>query len=379
MTGQEILDRLSDSFKNDLQTLVKQGKVKSDGSLEEIPNAEDKKIISVDSFRFIVEVQRIDNIQTSNILKNLREIGGYSHKSAGVVDVFKYEDGTIEYVTSPDGMHRILMALICGVKEIPVNIQDVHPIGATNQDIIDTEKRFFDDKNGRSAGITETDKMRSDKLSGKMTPKQKKLDETLEKVGINVGDIGAPKETAHYSYSTISELDKVVSNNEHPCYVDLEEFGTSTIWMTNFIPKEGSNPRLHGGIAVTKSIIDNLGDPVVESMFEKWFKSTGKYTYSYYQQEWWTAKVQHTRNMENTTLRLLVAFNQWYRTKFDGDNCISIDKISSLLEVMNTETKQFIDDCLIKNMLIDYAPVVKVEEEEEDFSFLDKEFDTQTV
>ena len=192
MTGQEILDRLSDSFKNDLQTLVKQGKVKSDGSLEEIPNAEDKKIISVDSFRFIVEVQRIDNIQTSNILKNLREIGGYSHKSAGVVDVFKYEDGTIEYVTSPDGMHRILMALICGVKEIPVNIQDVHPIGATNQDIIDTEKRFFDDKNGRSAGITETDKMRSDKLSGKMTPKQKKLDETLEKVGINVGDIIGP-------------------------------------------------------------------------------------------------------------------------------------------------------------------------------------------
>ena len=182
VTGQEILDRLSDSFKNDLQTLVNQGKVKGDGSLEEIPNAKDKKIISVDSFRFIVEVQRIDNIQTSNILKNLREIGGYSHKSAGVVDVFKYEDESIDYVTSPDGMHRILMALICGVKQIPVNIQDVHPIGATNQDIIDTEKRFFDDKNGRSAGITETDQMRSDKLSGKMTPKQKKLDETLEKV-----------------------------------------------------------------------------------------------------------------------------------------------------------------------------------------------------
>mgnify|MGYP003123788732 FL=1 len=59
VTGQEILDRLSDSFKNDLQTLVNQGKVKGDGSLEEIPNAKDKKIISVDSFRFIVEVQRI--------------------------------------------------------------------------------------------------------------------------------------------------------------------------------------------------------------------------------------------------------------------------------------------------------------------------------
>ena len=41
---------------------------------------------------------------------------------------------------------------------------------ATNEEIIASEKQFFDDKNGRNAKITLTDQMRSDKLSNTMSP-----------------------------------------------------------------------------------------------------------------------------------------------------------------------------------------------------------------
>lgn len=382
LSGEEILKNLSSKFWQEYKKLKDLNLIKTNGALDSIPNIKKKTVVNLENFRFIAEVQRIDNLQESNILKNLKEIGGFKHKSAGVADVFEYENQEIDYVTSPDGMHRWIMAYLSGVSQIAVNPQDVHSADASNQEIIDAEKQFFDDKNGRSAGITETDKMRSDKLSGKLNDKQKKLDETLEKVGINVGDIGAPKESANYSYKTISELDKVVINDKHPCYIDLEEFAETTSWMTDFIPKDGCGPRLHGAIANAKKIVGSIDDPVISKMFERWLKSSGKYSYSYYQTDWWTGKVQHSRNMENTTIRLVVAFNQWYREKFDGENCISQSDIQHILEVMNTETKQFVDDCIDKKMLIDYAPVAHTsdyQEEDDDFSSLDNEFSDMAV
>ncbi len=373
ITGEEIIKNLSPKFWEEFDRLVENGTIKIDGALDDIPNPQKKTIIKRNAFRFIVEVQRIDNIQESNILKNLKEIGGYRHKSAGVADAFEYEDPEIEYVTSPDGLHRWIMAYLCNVLNISVNLQDVHAADATNEEIIAAEKQFFDDKNGRNAKITLTDQMRSDKLSNTMTPKQQKLDEELAKAGINVGDIGAPKETATYSYGSVSELDKLVTTETHPCYTDTEEIKDTTIWMKDFIKNDALGPRLHGGIVSAKRIIDSKGDAAFSSMFEKWLRSTGKYSYAYYQTDWWTAKVQHTRNMENTTLRLLVAFNQWYRDRLESGNCISLNDVEDFLKVMNTETNQFVDDCIVKEMLIDYAPVAHAtEEEDSNYSSIDE-------
>jgi hypothetical protein len=375
MTGQEILDTLSDRFKQELKTLIEQGKVKCDGPLGEIPNPKDKKIIDVANFRFIVEVQRIDNIQENNIIKNLKDIGGYNHKSAGVVDVFGYEDENITYVTSPDGMHRILMALVCGVTEVAVNIQDIHSAEATNQQIIDAEKQFFDDKNGRSAGITETDKMRSDKLTNKLSAKDQKLDENLSTAGVRIGEIGASEDDAIYEHDTKSEFDKLLGSVEHPCYVEPEVVHTISNVLVNIIPNGSVGPRIHGAIVNVLNSLENSDDPTLSVMFKKWLKATNKYSYRYYDKTWWSGLVQHSRNMENTALRMFCAFNQWYRAAI-GENCITMKDVEKYLKVMNTETNQFVDDCLVKGMLIDYAPVAEIEEEE-DFSSLDQEFCVQ--
>tara|TARA_B100000530_G_C15891901_1_gene461775 strand:+ start:238 stop:1404 length:1167 start_codon:yes stop_codon:yes gene_type:complete len=362
-TAQDILDTMPADVKTQVEHLIALEKIKSDGPLGDIPNRKDKKVIKVSNIWFIVEVQRIDNIQWSNIIKNLREIGGYNHKSAGVLDVFGYESEDIDYFTSPDGMHRLIMALICGVEEVAVNIQDVHAADATNEEIVSAEKQFFDDKNGRSSPISETDKMRSDKLSGKLSAKDKKLDEDLSTAGVRIGDIGASEDDAIYEHDTKSEFDKLLAYAEHPCYVKPSVVYAISSSLVNIIPNGSIGARTHGAIINVINSLESSDDPTLALMFRKWLKATNKYSYRYYDKAWWSGLVQHSRNMENTALRMFCAFNQWYRTAV-GENCIAVKDVEKYLKVMNTETKQFVDDCLVKEMTIAYAPVAEMEEEE---------------
>lgn len=377
LSGEEILKNLSSKFWQEYKKLKDLNLIKTDGALDSIPNIKKKTVVNLENFRFIAEVQRIDNLQESNILTNLKEIGGFQHKSAGVADVFEYENQEIDYVTSPDGMHRWIMAYLSGVSQIAVNAQDVHSADASNQEIIDAEKQFFDDKNGRSAKITETDKMRSDKLTNKLSAKDQKLDENLSIAGVRIGEIGASEDDAIYEHDTKSEFDKLLGSVEHPCYVEPEVVHKISNVLVNIIPNGSVGPRIHGAIVNVLNSLENSDDPTLAVMFKKWLKATNKYSYRYYDKTWWSGLVQHSRNMENTALRMFCAFNQWYRSAI-GENCITMKDVEKYLKVMNTETNQFVDDCLVKGMLIDYAPVAEMEEEE-DFSSLDNEFSDMAV
>ena len=146
--------------------------------------------------------------------------------------------------------------------------------------------------------------------------------------------------------------------------------------LVNIIPNGSVGPRVHGAIVNVVNTLENSDDPTLAVMFKKWLKATNKYSYRYYDKTWWSGLVQHSRNMENTALRMFCAFNQWYREAI-GENCITMKDVEKYLKVMNTETNQFVDDCLVKEMTITYAPVAEMEEEEEDFSSLDQEFCAQ--
>ena len=374
ITGEEVVKSLSKGFYSKFNKLVETGKIKTDGAIQEIPNRDKKTIVNLKHFRFIVEVQRVNNVNEANILKNLTEIGGFSHKSCSPCDVFEYEDPEIELVTSPDGLHRWIMAYLCGVSELPVNPQDVHPINATEEEIRSAEKQFFDDKNGRSAKITETDQMRSDKLSGKMTTKQRKFDAALKEIGVNVGDIGCSVDEATFVFDTVSELDKLVVIKNHPCEVaSTERLAEITQWVSTILNNKNKElgARLYGAVAKCKEMIDDLNDPVISRAFDMWMTQNNKGSFQYYDVNWWTALVQHSRNMENTIIRLLVAFNKGYRNRFDT-NAFDASMVSNFLDVMNTEINQFVDDCLVKGIPINYHPVSKMVVEDEDFSALEE-------
>jgi len=374
ITGKEVVESLSKDFWIKYNNLVKTGKIKTDGSLDEIPNRSKKTVVNLEQFRFIVEVQRVNNVNEANILKNLADIGGFAHKSCSPCDVFEYENPEINEVTSPDGLHRWIMAYLCGVLELAVNPQDVHNIDATEEEIRTAEKQFFDDKNGRSATITETDQMRSDKLSGKLTAKQLKFDTALKEIGVNVGDIGCPEKDATFTFDTVSELDKLVVIKDHPCEVSsIKSLANITQWVSTVLNSQNNNlsARLYGAVAKCKDMIDNLEDSVVSRAFDMWMTQKTKGSFGYYDVNWWTSLVQHSRNMENTIIRLLVAFNEWYRIRFE-EPAFDKSMVSDFLPVMNTEINQFVEDCLVEGIPINYLPVGKMVVEEEDFSALEE-------
>jgi hypothetical protein len=367
LTIEEILDKYP-NLKQSVENLVKAGKLKNDGAIDEIPNLPKKNVISTSKLRFILEVQRVDDIEEANILRNLEEYGGFSHGASGVIDVFSYEDILLEYVTSPDGMHRAIKAYLCGVPELAINEQEVHPIAATEEEIIAKEKKFFDDKNVRSAKVSTSSQMRSDKLSGKMTADQVKLDKALSDAYIHINEYGCSKEAALFELDSFAEIPKLITNQKSVFYIGSDELNKTVSYMSDFLCKDALSPKQFCADAYIFSVPfkDNEDQKV---LYKKFLTSSGKHSYGSYDESFWTDKVQHSRGFESAVVRKLVAFNQWHRLCFDED-ALDMSYFEQILKVMNVETRHFVEDCITQGICIKkYNPfsskVDEVEEEEE--------------
>lgn len=107
----------------------------------------------------------------------------------------------------------------------------------------------------------------------------------------------------------MSELDKLVVIKNHPCEVaSTERLAEITQWVSTILNNKNKElgARLYGAVAKCKEMIDDLNDPVISRAFDMWMTQNNKGSFQYYDVNWWTALVQHSRNMENTIIRLLV-------------------------------------------------------------------------
>jgi len=361
LTIQDII-KLCPNLVNAVLKLVETGKVKNDGALDSIPNISKKNVISTEKLRFILEVQRVDSIEEANILRNLEEIGGFSHSSSGVIDVFGYEDDTKDYVTSPDGMHRALMAYLCEVMELAVNEQDVHSLTATDEEVINKEKKFFDDKNVRSAKVSTASQMRSDKLSGKMTPDQEKLDKKLADAYVHINTYGCAPETALFTLDSFAEVPKVFLNEKSTFYAG-DNINETVTYMSKFLTRDSLSPKQFCAISYIFS--KPFGeDEEKRVLFKLFMTSNSKYSFGAYDENFWTDKVQHSRGMESAVIRLLVAFNQWHKFCFET-NAVDMSYFDDILKLMNVETRHFVEDCINQGICIKKASILHEETEQE--------------
>lgn len=361
LTIQDIITRCPNLVKA-VSRLVEANKVKNDGALDSIPNVSKKNVISTEKLRFILEVQRVDSIEETNILRNLEEIGGFSHSSSGVIDVFGYEDDTKDYVTSPDGMHRALMAYLCGVMELAVNEQDLHSLNATDEEIINKEKKFFDDKNVRSAKVSTASQMRSDKLSGKMTAEQEKLDKKLAEAYVHINEYGCAPESALFTLDSFAEVSKIFTN-EKSAFYSGDNINETVTYMSKFLTSDSLSPKQFCAISYIFS--KPFGeDEEKRVLFKLFMTSTSKYSFGTYDENFWTDKVQHSRGMESAVIRLLVAFNQWHKFCFDS-NAIDMSYFDDILKLMNVETRHFVEDCINQGICIKKASILQDEDESE--------------
>lgn len=362
LTIKEIIERYCPNLETAVKNYAAAGKIKIDGALDEIPNIKKKNVIALENLCFIIQVQRVDSIQENNILKNLVDYGGFCHSASGVIDAFAYESE--DYWTSPDGMHRAIMAYLCGVDYIAINEQDVHGSELSPLEIIEREKKFFDDKNVRSVKVSIASQMRSDKLSGQMSPQQKKMDEALRNCSIHINTYGCDKESAKFEFGSFAELEKILTNKTGPCYIGEDEITKTVTFMSEFLASKWHSPKLFAAMAyIVSNIIGE--DYTLKSIFRKWVESRGKYSFNSYDSNWWTDKVQHSRGMESAVIRLITAFNQWHYFVFE-ENIINIGKLDDLLKVMNIETRHFVEDCLVHGTSIKKSNVIVAEEEEEE-------------
>ena len=184
LTIKELLDKYAPNLIEKIEKLSDEGKIKTDGAIDEITNKGKKDIMPLHLARIIEEVQRVDAIEENKIIDNLLRVGGFSHKDALVGDVFGFEGE--EYKSGTDTMHRWIMAFACGVTEVTVNEQDVHSIDATNEEILRDEKRAFDARNKYSAKVSDTSKQRVAKTTGTWNTAQQAKHETLKRVYIHI-------------------------------------------------------------------------------------------------------------------------------------------------------------------------------------------------
>lgn len=315
--------------------------VKSDGALDEIPLRDEKRVIKVENLYINILTQRVDAIEITNIQENLKKFGGFSHQTSGTIDTFVsklYGD------SSPDGMHRAIMAYICGVPEIAIQRQGEHPEGSTEEEMIARERDFFYAKNELNAKVKTTSKMRVAKLSGSMTPEQQELDNACIEANVHVNDFGVSADSADLVYKDgHGNMIDILTNEKSSVYLGVEKFIKHVPLLKQL---NTGRTQLDGAIA---KVCDILGEESVN--FKKYLNSDD---YKVRTKEFWTSKCQHGSGMETATVRLALCYNEWYRNKFD-ENVVSFDMFDSFIENMNNETHHFIYSCLIDNNPVDQA------------------------
>lgn len=313
--------------------------VKSDGAIDKIPLIDEKRTINVRDLYINIKTQRVDAIEHTNIQDNLKKFGGFSHKTSGTIDTFVsklYGD------SSPDGMHRAIMAYICGVEDIAIQRQGEHPDGCSEEEMINAELEFFYAKNELNAKVKTTSKMRVAKLSGNMNKEQYELDLACTEAKVHVNEYGVGSDSAELSYTEgHKNMINLLTNVKSSVYLGVDKF-------IKYIPllKQLNTGRtqLDGAIV---NVCDMLGDESIN--FKKYLKSE---QYLTRHKDWWTAKCQHGAGMETAAIRLALCFNEWYRSKFN-DNAVTFEMFDYIINGMNSETHHFIHSCLIDGNPVD--------------------------
>lgn len=346
------IPQIVDKYCPQLKVWAEQTKgVKSDGPLDDIPLRSEKRVILVKDLLINILTQRVDNIELSKIQENLKKHGGYKHSRSGTIDTFVSE---MYGDSSPDGMHRAIMAYICGVKEVAIQRQAEHPVDCSEQEMIDAEREFFIAKNKENAAVKTTSLMRADKLTNNMTKIQKKLDLACADVNIHVNDYGVSTTSADIVYPDgHSNMEKLLVNEKNYFYIGVESFKKFVPFLKKL--KIGRT-QLDCAIAYAMHLMDE--DTAV--LFRKYLLSNA---FKMQNKDSWTSKNQQNYPMETAVVRLALRFNEWHKSKFD-ENAISFEFFEPFVLKMSCETHHFIHSALIDGNPVDEVLLSFTEEDE---------------
>ena len=340
---------LSESIKifqksiKELTLKLKGLKFKTNGPIDKPSSKKKKYLRAVKNLYINLREQRIEAIEVENIIDNLLQDGGFSYKSALKILVIDNQKYNIKVTV--DGMHRIIMALLCGVDQVAITEDEEVSKHATEKEIEALEHHLFLTANGRSAKVDAVTQKCNNKKSGNMTAKEKKQDAAFSDprvricVGTGSGAFGVRRSTTTFVYeSGFDEWYRLLDVTGCKYYIGMDAFADIRDDLVTVIFKDRS---IDVALAYLLKISNgkqkrSLLNYVKSDSFDKRMVEKG---YNY-----WTGGVEHGKNVETTVIRIATHWNEWYRDLDDG-NIIDLTTIPFIND-MNMETKCFTVDSI---------------------------------
>jgi len=336
---QWVLDNKCPGLKAALLTLIE---IKTDGAVDEIPSKEIRTIKKVLNFYINLKAQRVDEINEGKILENITREKGFSHEEAGTISYFLSEKYSIDIC--PDGMHRLIKALLCGVEDIAATLERILEKDLSDEEMTRIEGKFLRAQNSHNAQMSTAEKNKKDKESDNMSDRQKEYDEVFTKAGIHVHGYGLETDGVIPTYINASHEDWFSHLNiaSSASYVGVDDFNTHS---KNVLIKYGTSNK---AVDIPLSWLCVNLSTEVRTAFIKWL---GTNDFKGKDKDWWFKNCIHGKFFQTATIRLLCAFNQHHRKSYDK-NIVTMEMIT-FLRTVGVEAHHFVDNCLNKNQSIE--------------------------
>ena len=336
-------------FKKSVRLLTKKlagSKYKKNGPIDKISGKKKRLLRAIKNLYINLREQRIEAVEVENIINNLITDGGFSYKSAltlSVIDNQKYK-----ILVTVDGMHRILMALLCGVDKVAVQeLEEVLP-NATQEEIEQIEHDLFDAANARSAKVDTSTQKCSNKKSGNMSQKDRNQDKMFADprvricVGTGSGAFGVRRSKTVFVYDGgFTEWWSLLGVKERPFYIGPDNFAD----IRDILATIRTGKRC---IDVALAYLLHKFDKHQSRQLVQFVKSN---SFKNIDTPYWDSGVQHGNGVETVIFRIVSHLNEWYR-ELQGDNIVSLDTIP-FLDKMNPETKSFVVGSLVREIKIE--------------------------
>ena len=346
--GKPLTESIS-LFKKSLKLLTKKlkgSKYKKNGPIDKISSKKKKLLRSVKNLYINLREQRIEAVEVENIFNNLITDGGFSYKSALTLSVIDNQKYKIRVTV--DGMHRIIMALLCGVDKVAVVEEEEVLPNATQEEIEKIEHDLFDAANARSAKVDTSTQKCSNKKSGNMSQKDKNQDNMFADprvricVGTGSGAFGVRRSKTVFVYDGgFTEWWSLLGVTDRPFYIGPDNFADIRDTLSTI--RTGKRC-----IDVALAYLLHKFDKHQTRQLVQYINSNSFKTID---TPYWDSGVQHGNGVETVIFRIVSHLNEWYRD-LQGDNIVSLDTIP-FLNKMNPETKSFVVGSLAREIKIE--------------------------
>tara|TARA_A100001035_G_scaffold76636_1_gene59031 strand:- start:1041 stop:2237 length:1197 start_codon:yes stop_codon:yes gene_type:complete len=331
------------------------GKIKMDGALDDIEEGTSYIMRNLDKIYINKDAQRLLGLKKSWIRDTLNKSGGFLHKKCNL-SLFYYEEFDVYAVS--DGMHRLILAWICGVAEVQTVIAGTHKKGTSAQDCIDKEYQWFISRNFENNQLTAADKQLMEKKADKLSKDQEIAEKLFKELEINCGSIGADDTydefqnpvppDFNYPDESIDNLVEAFNDTKSVFYVGesawrLYSDTALAVWTKRYTQKD---------IALVK--VFTILSENYRKLFREYLSSE---EFENIKVEYWTTKCVHGEAIVTAIVRLLCRFNGWIRSNNKGSGLTlnDVEKLTNHKKFMKiNELKHTILSCIGNSVQLEF-------------------------